>query len=134
MGHPPAALVLWVGWWLGRLLVMAVMEDFADAAACALGDLACALGGTDADVFSAVTCAFADVFRGSGGVEGEKTAGAFADALGCLSGSFGGALADVSGPAAYITSGAAGLGWGLGLGGRGLGVLGGNALGADGEG
>ena len=116
----------------GRLLVMAVVEDFADAATCALDDLACALGGTNADVLARDTCAFANVACGVDGVEGDEIAGALADALGCLSGSLGGALADVSGSAADVTARAAGLGLGLGWGG--LGVLGGNALAGDGEG
>jgi hypothetical protein len=40
LGHPPQtmqsdrSLVFWVGWGRGRLLVMAVVEDFADAATC----------------------------------------------------------------------------------------------------
>ena len=86
-----------------------------------------------ADIF-----AFADVAGGVDGVEGDEIAGAFADALGCLSGSFRGALAYVSGSAADVTAGAAGLGLGRGLrlgwGGGVLVVLGGDALGADGEG
>jgi hypothetical protein len=121
---------------------MAMVEDFANAATCALGDFACALSGTDADVLAGDACAFADVFRGSGGVKGDEIAGAFADALGCGSGSLGSALADVAGSAADVTAGAAGLGLdrGLSLGGglgRGrwvLGVLGANVLAADGEG
>jgi hypothetical protein len=94
---------------------MAVVEDFADTATCALGDFACALGGTDTDVLACDACAFADVFRGSSGVEGDEIAGAFADALGCRSGSLGSALADVAGSAAYVTAGASGLGLGRGL-------------------
>jgi hypothetical protein len=121
---------------------MAVVEDFADAAACALGDFACALGGTDADVLAGGACALADVLRGSYGVEGDEIAGAFADALGCLSGSFASPLADVAGSAADVTAGAAGLGvdrglrlgGGLGWGGWVLGVLGVDVLGAEGEG
>jgi hypothetical protein len=121
---------------------MAMVEDFADAAACALGDFACALGGTDTDVLSGDACALADVAGGVDGVEGDEIAGAFADALGCLSGSLGGALADVAGTAADVTAGAAGLGlWrglrlsgGWGRGGWILGVLGGDPLAADGEG
>ena len=148
MGHPSfkrgqmwttRPLVFWVGWGRGRVFVMAVVEDFADAATGALSDFACALGGTDADVLAGDTCAFADIFRGSGGVEGDEIAGAFADALGCLSGSLSSALADVAGSAADVTSGAAGLGLGRGLSLRGglgwsLGVLGENVLGADGDG
>jgi hypothetical protein len=116
---------------------MAVVEDFADAAACALGDFACALRGADADVLARNACAFADVFRGSDGMEGDEIAGAFADALGCLSGSLGRALADVAGSTADVTAGAAGLGLGLRLGGGlgldrwVLGVLGVNVLGAE---
>ena len=123
-GHPPPALVLRVGWGRGCVVVMAVVEDFADAATCALGDFACALSGTDADVLAGDARAFADVFRGSGGVEGNEIAGAFADALGCLSGSLGSALADVACSAANITAGAARLGLWFGL--RLGGVLGGS--------
>jgi hypothetical protein len=135
------ALVLSVGWGRGRVVVMAVVEDFADAATRPLGDLACALCGTDADVLASDACAFANVACGVHGVEGDEIAGAFADALGCLSGSLGGALADVAGSAADVTAGAAGLGLrrglrlggGLGWGGGGLGVLGAKVLDADGE-
>jgi hypothetical protein len=115
--------------------VVAVVEDFADAATCALGDFACALRGTDADVLSGDASTLADVAGGVDGMEGDEIASAFADALGCGSGSLGGALADVSGSAANVTAGAAGLGLlGLGWGRCGLGVLGGNALAGDGEG
>jgi hypothetical protein len=119
---------------------MTVVEDFADAATCALGDFARALGGTDADVLAGDACAFTNVFRGSSGVEGDEIAGAFADAFGSRSGSLGGALADVAGSAADVTAGAAGLGRGLRLrgglrwGGWVLRILGANVLGADGEG
>jgi hypothetical protein len=89
---------------------MAVVEDFADAATCPFGDFACALRGADADIFSGYSCAFANVFRGSGGVEGDEIAGAFADTLGCRSGSLAGAFADVAGSAADVAAGAAGLG------------------------
>jgi hypothetical protein len=88
---------------------MAVVEDFADAATCALGDFACALSGTDAYVFAGDARAFTDVACGVGGMEGDEIAGAFADALGCLSGSLGSPLADVAGSAADVTAGAAGL-------------------------
>jgi hypothetical protein len=114
---------------------MAMVEDFADAATCALGDFACALGGTDANVLAGDGCAFADVAGGFGGVEGDEIAGTFADSLGSGSGSFGGAFADVAGSAADVTAGAAGLLlWGLGLGGVLSGGLGGDTLAADGEG
>jgi len=134
---------LWVRWGRGLVLVvMAMVEDLADAATCALGDFACALGGTDADVPSGNGCSFADVACGVEGVEGDEIAGAFADALGCGSGSLGSALADVAGSAADVTAGAAGLGlWlgvsldrGLGWGGWILGGLRANVLAADGEG
>jgi hypothetical protein len=111
--------------------VVAVVEDFADAATCALGDFACALSGTDSDVLAGDGCAFADVAGGFGGVEGDEIAGAFADALGCRSGSLGSALADVAGSAAYVAAGASGLGLCLGGGGW---VLGANILDADDEG
>jgi hypothetical protein len=79
---------------------MAMVEDFADPATCSLGDFACALRGTNADVLSGDACAFADVAGGVDGVEGDEIAGAFADPLGCGSGSLGSALADVAGSAA----------------------------------
>jgi hypothetical protein len=114
--------------------VMAMVEDFADAAACALGDFACALGSTDAHVLAGDSCALADVAGSIDGVEGDEIACAFADALRRGSGSFGGALAYVAGSAADVTAGAAGLGLLLRLGGCGLAGLGDRALGADGEG
>jgi hypothetical protein len=116
---------------------MAVVEDFADAATCSLCDFACALRGADADVLASDACAFANVFRSSGGMEGDEIAGTFADTLGCGSGSFGGTLADVSRSAADVTARAAGLGLGLRLGGSlgwgrcGLGILSENVLGTD---
>jgi hypothetical protein len=118
---------------------MAMVEDFADAATCAFGDLACALGGSDADVFASDACTFAYVSGGVEGVEGDEIASAFADALACGSDSFAGPLADVACSAADVTAGAAGWGlWrSLRLGGRlrwGGSGLGGDALGVDGEG
>jgi hypothetical protein len=89
---------------------MAVVEDLADAATCALRDFACAFSRTDTNVFSGHTCALADVAGGVEGVEGDEVACAFADAFGCRSGSLGGALADVASSAAYVTAGGAGLG------------------------
>lgn len=117
---------------------MAVVEDFADAAPCALGDFAGALSGSDSDVLSGDSCALANVTGGVDGVEGDEIAGTFADAFGCSSGSLAGALTDVAGSAADVTAGAArlgrrlGLGGGLGCNGWGLGVLGGDALAANG--
>jgi hypothetical protein len=128
--RPASVLVLWVC--CGLIVVMTVVEDLADAATCAFGDFACALGGTDAYVLSGDACALADVAGGVDGVEGHEVAGAFADALGCGSGSLGGVLADIAGSAAYVAAGATGLG--LCLSGRGLRVLGRDALGACGEG
>ena len=96
---------------------MAVVEDFADAAPSALDDFSCALSGTDANVFSGIACAFADVFRGPGWVEGDEIAGAFADTFGRGTCSLSSALADVAGSAADITARAAGLGLDLSLGG-----------------
>jgi hypothetical protein len=114
--------------------VVAVVEDFADAAASSLGDLSGAFGGSDADVLAGDDSAFADGSGGVDGVEGDEVAGSFADAFGCCSGALGGALADVSSSAADVTAGAAGWGWGLRLGGSwsGLGVLGAGGPGGDG--
>ena len=112
---PSSCLTLWIGWRRFRVVVMAVVEDFADAATCALGNFACALSGTDADVLASDTCTFADVFCGSGWVKGDEIAGAFADALGCRSGSFSCALTNVASSAADVSAGTAGLGLGRGL-------------------
>jgi hypothetical protein len=86
-----------------------MMEDFADATARTLGDLACTLGCADADVLAGYGCAFADVAGGVDGVEGDEIAGPFADALGCGSGTSCGALADVAGSAADVAARATGL-------------------------
>jgi len=114
---------------------MAVVEDLADAATCALGDFACALSGTNANVLAGYACAFADVASSVEGVEGDEIASAFADTLGCGSGSLGGTFADVARSAADVTTGAAGLGlWrNLGWGRGGLVALGGDRLARDGE-
>ena len=91
--------------------MVAVVEYLADAAACAFGDLACALRRSDADVLASDSRTFADVFRGPDGVKRDEIARAFADTLACSSGSLGGALADIAGSAANITAWAALLGW-----------------------
>jgi hypothetical protein len=114
------------------LVVMAVVEDLAYTATCALGDFACALDGSNSDVLAGDACALAYVARGVNGVEGDEIASAFAHALGCRSGSFGSALADVAGSASDVTAGAAWLR--LGLRAFGGGRLGGGALAADDEG
>jgi len=88
---------------------MAMMEDFADAATCALGNFACTLSGADADVLAGNARAFANVAGGVKGVEGDKVPCAFADSFRCGSSSLGGALADVTRSAADVTTGATGL-------------------------
>ena len=110
---------------------MAVVEDLANAATCAFGDFACALGSADAYVLSGNACTLAYVTGGVDRVESDEVASSFADALGCGSGSFGGVLADVACAATYVATGAAGLG--LCLSGRGLRVLGRHIPGAGGE-
>ena len=113
--------------------MMAMVEDFAYAATCALGDFACALRGTDAHILAGDCCAFANIAGCGAGVKGDEIACPFANAPGCRAGSFGGTLADVAGSAANITAGAPRLGLGgvWGWGGCGLG---GDALAADGDG
>lgn len=111
MDHPPPALLLWVGW--RRIVVMAMVEDFANTATCALRYLACTLSSTDADVLSGNCCTLADVAGGIDRVKGDEIAGTFADSLGCGSSSLCGALADVAGSAANVTTGVVGLGPGL---------------------
>jgi len=128
--RPALVLVLWVG--CGLVVVMAVVEDLADAATCAFGDFAGALDGADAYVLSGDACSLAYIAGGVDGVECDEVASAFADALGCGSGSLGGVFADVASSAAYIAAGATGLG--LCLSGRGLRVLRKDALGASREG
>jgi hypothetical protein len=137
---PASVLVMWGR--CGLVVVMAVVEDLANAATCAFGDFACALGSADAYVLSGDACTLAYVTGGVDRVESDEVASSFADALGCGSGSFGGVLADVAGSAADVTAGAAGLrlgrrlslGGGLRWGGCGLAGLRANALAADGEG
>ena len=87
-----------------------MVEDFAYAATCALGDFSCALRGTDADVLAGDGCTFADIAGCGAGVKGDEIACPFADALGCRAGPFGGTLADVAGSTANITAGAPGMG------------------------
>jgi len=119
---------------------MAMVEDLANAATCALSYFACALHRADADVLSGDYCTFADVTGGADGVQGYKITRPFTDALGCSSRSFRGSLANVARSAANVTAGTAGLGWRLWLvrrwgclGGCSLAGLCGNIQTADGE-
>jgi hypothetical protein len=48
-----------------------VVENFANAAACAFGNFACSLGGTDADVFAGNRCTLSNVAGGVQGMQGD---------------------------------------------------------------
>jgi hypothetical protein len=114
---------------------MTVVEDLAYTSTCALGDFACALDCSDSHVFAGYSCALAYVARGVNGVECNEIAGAFANAFGCRSGSFGSAFADVAGSTSDVASGAAWLLLGLrAFGGGRLRSLAGGDLAADDEG
>jgi hypothetical protein len=97
---------------------VAVVEEVAYAAAGSLGDFSGAFDGADSGVFRSDTYAFAEVFAGAGGVEGDEVSGAFADTLADVAGGPGGAFAEVAGAGTDVSAGAAGLfsrGGGLGL-------------------
>jgi hypothetical protein len=107
-----------------------MVEYSANSAACALRDLACAFGGSDADVLAGFGATFADIASGPGWVKGDKVAHTFPNTFGRRSSAFGGSFADVSGAPADVASGTALMGlrlsgrlrwvgrlrWGLGLG------------------
>jgi fructose-1,6-bisphosphatase/inositol monophosphatase family enzyme len=99
-----------------------VVEEVSDAAAGAFGDLAAAFGDSDTSVFGSLADAFAEVFAGFGGVEGDEVGGSLADAFADVARGSACAFADVSGTAADISAGAAALRMrgGLGLGRRGV--------------
>jgi hypothetical protein len=86
---------------------MAMVEDFAHAPSCALGDLACALSRTHADILAGNACTFANVFGSSSRVEGHQIARTFPDTLGRRSSSFGSALSDIARSTANIAAGTA---------------------------
>jgi len=131
------ALVFWFGRSWVRLRLVAMVEYFANAPACSLGDFACSLGCAGTDVLAGDDCTLADIAGGVDGVEGDEIARTFPDTLGRCSGALGGTFADVSGTAADVAARAAllGLGGWLGcFGGLRLGILAGGVLDAEDEG
>jgi hypothetical protein len=95
---------------------MAMVEYLANPPARALGNLSCSLGCADTDVLAGDDRTLSDIAGGVDGVEGDEIARTFPDALGCCSGSLGGAFANVSGTAADVAAWAALLGLGGWLG------------------
>ena len=91
---------------------MAVVEDVADAAAGALGDLSGALCGADPGVLGSDAHALADVPGGVDGVQRDQIDGALAGALCDVAGGTAGAFAVVADAGADITTGAAFGLWG----------------------
>jgi hypothetical protein len=133
--------VLWFRWSRGRLRVMAMVKYLANTPTCTFGDLACSLGGANADVLASNGRTLSDIAGGVEGVEGDEIARTFPDSLGCCTGALGGSFADVSCAAANVAAGAAllRLGGRLGCVGRlrrglGLAALAAGVLAADGEG
>jgi hypothetical protein len=116
---------------------MVMVEYLANPPTCSLGDLSSSLGGTDADVLAGDDCTFSNIARGVEGVEGDEIARTFSDSLGCCSSALGGTFASVAYAAGNVPAGSALLGlsgWLGGIGGlRGLSVLAGGVLAAEGE-
>ena len=97
---------------------MGVMEEVADAAARAFGDLARAFGRADTGIFGSNAYAFAKVVNTLDGMEGDEVSCAFCGAFGYIARRAACAFADVAGTAADVAAGTAGWCW-LGLGRRG---------------
>ena len=95
--------------WLGVVFV-GMVEDVADAAAGAFGDLAGAFGGADSGVLGTDSYTFADVADAFYGVKRDDVGGTFAGAFGDVACGSSGSFADVAGTVAYVSAGAAGLG------------------------
>jgi len=97
---------LWLRGIRGFLLVVVMVEDFADTPARALCDFACAPGGAHADILASGGSASADIAGGFGRVQGDQVARTFANAFGCRSSALCGSFADVSGAPAHVATGA----------------------------
>ena len=95
---------------------MGVMEDVADAAASAFGDLAGAFGRANAGVLGSLADTLAEVVNALDRMKGDEVSGAFAGAFGNISGSAACAFTDVAGTGPDVAARAAG--W-LGAAGRG---------------
>jgi hypothetical protein len=89
---------------------MVMVEYFANSPTCALGDFACALGGSDADVFAGDGSAFGDIASGVDWVKCDKVARTFPNTLGRRSSALGGSFADVSGTLTDVATWAALMG------------------------
>lgn len=117
-----------------------MVEYPANTPTCALGDFACPLGGTNADVLARDDCTLSDIACRVEGVQSNQIARTFSDTLGRCSSPFGGPFANVSGTAANVTARAALLGLGTrfgcfgGLRWLGLSVLAKGFLAAEGKG
>lgn len=109
-GNLGVALVLWFGGSRGCLRLMVMPEYFSNSPACALGDFACALGRTHADVLAGDSSAFADIASGVEWVKCDKVARTFPNTLGRRSSALGGSFADVTGAPSDLATGAALMG------------------------
>jgi hypothetical protein len=89
-----------------------MVEDVADAAAGAFGDLAGAFGGAYSGVLGSDAYSFADAADAFHGVKRDDVGCALAGAFGYATGGFAGTFADVAGTAPDIATGGAGLGLG----------------------
>ena len=90
--------------------LMVVVEYFPNSPASALGDFACALGSSDADVLASDSSPFADIASRVEWVKCDKVARTFSNTLGRCSGALGGSFADVSSTPTGIATGAALMG------------------------
>jgi hypothetical protein len=83
---------------------MVMVEYFANTPTCALGDFACALGGTDADILAGDSCTLANIASGVERVKCDQVARTFPNTLGRRPSALGGSFADVSGAATDVAT------------------------------
>jgi hypothetical protein len=89
---------------------MVMMEYFADAPACAFGNLARPLDGANAGILAGHRRTLAHIARGVDRVQRYQIARTFSNALGRRSRAFGSPLANVSSPASNVSARTALLG------------------------
>jgi hypothetical protein len=89
---------------------MVMVEYFANPPTCALGDLACTLDGTDADVLTGHTRTLADIASSVEWVKCDQIPRPFPNTLARRSDALGGSFADVSGAPANVATRAGLLG------------------------
>ena len=86
---------------------MVMVEYLTNAAACPLGNFACALGGADADILAGDRCTLADIASSVEWVKCDKVARTFPNTLGRCASALSSSFANVSGASTHVATRAA---------------------------